>query len=116
MTMGAYLDSQGVDTLQECRHRKVVSVWVDTQIFCSDRCPQLQKNKAVTCIAWENIVDLRMFLPRNHREAVDKWLCMCDSETQRCQPCVTYSEYRGDELYHECKSSAPIPWENMIRR
>ncbi|KAK2769685.1 hypothetical protein CKAH01_15052 [Colletotrichum kahawae] len=36
--------------------------------------------------------------------------CIIYTKTQqRCRPCVTYSEYRGDELYHACRPSAPIP-------
>ncbi|KAI3543299.1 hypothetical protein CABS01_10766 [Colletotrichum abscissum] len=80
------------------------------------------------------------------RWIVSRWCPVYTRTQRRCPPCVTHFEYRGDEvcgmsslhgnavLYPsfalgesiiahsstpgrgECKPSAPIVWESMIRR
>ncbi|KAF4474888.1 hypothetical protein CGGC5_v005887 [Colletotrichum fructicola Nara gc5] len=58
----------------------------------------------------------REFRCSHKRYIVSRWCKKYIRTQERCQLCVTHFEYRGDELCSECKPSAPIPWENMIRR
>ncbi|WDK22008.1 hypothetical protein CGRA01v4_13298 [Colletotrichum graminicola] len=53
----------------------------------------------------------------NHvRWIVSRWCPLYARTQRRCPPHVTHCEYRGNEVCGECKPSAPIVWESMIRR
>ncbi|KAK1585832.1 uncharacterized protein LY79DRAFT_501112, partial [Colletotrichum navitas] len=55
----------------------------------------------------------------NHvRWIVSRWCPLYARTQRRCPPHVTHCEYRyvSDIAFRECKPTAPIVWESMIRR